>query len=66
MYNLEYLDTSALMELLAQQTAIYTSKIAERNNHFVELSKYEYDIAMIQSELNKRKMAGDNSFSDVQ
>lgn len=66
MYNLELLETSDLMELLAQQIAIYTSKIVERTNNFVELCKDEYDIALIQSELNMNKMAPCNSFSDVQ
>jgi len=55
MQELQNLETQALMEMLAQQTALYTTKIAEKDS--VELQQYEYEIAMIQSELNSRQLA---------
>ena len=61
MFDLKSLETTALIELLAQQTANYSSKIVERNNHFAELSKYEYEIAMIQRELTTRKAASNDT-----
>ena len=61
MFDLKSLETASLMELLAQQTANYTRTIAERNNHLAELSKFEYEIAMIQSELNSRKTVSGNT-----
>ncbi len=53
MENLHEIETPVLIELLAQQTALYTAKIAEKNS--VELMQYEYEIAIIQKELNSRK-----------
>ena len=54
MDDLKTLETSALVELLAQHTTNYMNKLTERINHFAELSQCEYEIAMIQSELNNR------------
>ena len=54
MQDLHNLDTQALIEMLAQQTALYTSKIAEKDS--VELQQIEYEIVLIQSELNSRKL----------
>ena len=67
MFDLKSLETASLIELLAQQTANYTRTIAERNNHLAELSKYEYEIAMIQRELNIRKaVSNNNQVTDAQ
>ena len=52
MQNLQEIETEALLDVLAQQTACYTAKISEKNS--VEIQQYEYDIAMIQAELNFR------------
>jgi hypothetical protein len=61
MQDFKNLDTTALVDLLARYTSQYTNMIIERNS-IIELGQYEYEIALIQSELNSRKlMAGDNS-----
>ena len=53
MQDYRNVETAALIELLALQTSTYTAKVAERNNS-VELCQMEYEIALIQSELNSR------------
>jgi hypothetical protein len=53
MKNLRGLDIGALLDMLAHQTSMLTSKIAEKNS--IEVGQYEYEIAMIQAELNARK-----------
>jgi len=56
MQDFKNLETSALIDLLAQHTAQFTNKIASRSdNNNMELEQYQYEIAMIQSELNFRK-----------
>ncbi len=50
--NLKALETNELIDMLVQKTEILTSKIAEKNS--VELQQYEYEIALIQSELMSR------------
>jgi hypothetical protein len=58
MHDFKTLDTSALIELLAQHTSQYTARLAEKN---ANLTQYEYEISLIQSELNARKMTPDNT-----
>ena len=52
MQELKKLKTDALIDMLAKLTAQYTDKMAKMNS--VELSQFEYDIALIQGELNSR------------
>ena len=52
MENLKILETRVLLEMLAKQTEIYTSKIVEKNS--VELQQFEYEVSLIQSEINSR------------
>jgi hypothetical protein len=62
MQDFKTLDTPALIELLSQHTAQYTARLTEKN---ANLSQYEYEISLIQSELNARKMTpGNTSVSD--
>jgi len=58
MYDFKALDTAALVELLSQHTAQYTAKLAEKN---ANLTQYEYEISLIQSELSRRKMTSENT-----
>jgi len=58
MHDFKAFETSALVELLAQHTAQYTARLAEKN---ANLTQYEYEISLIQSELNARKMTPDNT-----
>ena len=58
MNDFRALETSALIELLAQHTAQYTARLTEKN---ANLSQYEYEISLIQSELSSRKMTADNT-----
>ena len=53
MQNLQEIETGLLVDLLAYQTALLTTKIQEKN--IVEIQQYEYDIAMIQAELYSRQ-----------
>jgi len=53
MQDFKNLETGALVDLLARYTEQYITKIIERNS-IVELGQYEYEIALIQSELNSR------------
>jgi hypothetical protein len=62
MQNLHEVETGLLMEMLVQQTALLTSKIAEKNS--IEVQQYEYDISMIQAELNSRQIKNNISISD--
>ena len=55
MQDLKNFETTALVDLLARYTEQYTNKIIERNS-IIELGQYEYEIAMIQSELNSRQL----------
>ncbi len=52
-------ETQALIDLLVQQTTQLTAKIAEKNS--VEIHQYEYEISLIQMELNSRKQTNDNT-----
>ena len=52
MQELKKLKTDALIDMLAKLTAQYTDKMTKMNS--VELSQFEYDIALIQGELNSR------------
>jgi len=52
MKDLRILETEVLIDMLAKQTAQYTDKIPQMNS--VELSQCEYEIALIQGELNSR------------
>ena len=58
MYDFKALDTPALIELLAQHTALYTTNLAQKN---ANLTQHEYEISLIQSELNARKMTSENT-----
>ena len=60
MYDLTKLETPVLVELLAKYTAEYTTKLTEKPNR-AELIQHEYEISMIQSELNTRKMTPQNT-----
>ena len=53
MKNLRGLDLGELLDMLAHQTSMLTAKIAEKNS--IEIQQYEYEIAMIQAELNARQ-----------
>jgi hypothetical protein len=62
MHDFKAIDTPTLIDMLAQHTAQYTAKLTQKN---VELSQHEYEISLIQSELNYRKMTSENtSISD--
>ena len=52
MEDIKTLKTDVLIDMLAKLTAQYTDKMA--NMISVELSQYEYDIALIQGELRSR------------
>jgi hypothetical protein len=52
MKDLKTMKTEALIDMLAYLTTQYTDKIAQMNS--VELSQCEYEIALIQGELNSR------------
>ena len=52
MKELKKMKTEELIDMLTDLTARYTDKMAKMNS--VELSQYEYDIALIQGELNSR------------
>ena len=56
--DLKNLETLVLIDMLAQKTALYTSKLVEKTS--VELQQYEYDITLIQSELNSREQTKGN------
>ena len=56
MQDFKNFETTALVDLLARYTEQYTNKIIERNS-IIELGQYEYEIAMIQSELNSRQLS---------
>jgi hypothetical protein len=58
MHDFKALDTSTLIDLLAQHTAHYTTQLAQKN---VDLTQHEYEISLIQSELNSRKMTAQNT-----
>jgi len=60
MQDFKNLDTTALVDLLARYTEQYTNKIIERNS-IIELGQYEYEIAMMQSELNSRQLTAADS-----
>jgi hypothetical protein len=64
MQDFKNFETTALVDLLARYTEHYTNKIIERNS-IVELGQYEYEIAMIQSELNSRQLTVTNSSDGV-
>jgi hypothetical protein len=55
MQDFKNLETTALVDLLARYTEQYTNKIIERNS-IIELGQYEYEIALMQSELNSRQV----------
>jgi hypothetical protein len=59
MQDFKNLETTALVDLLARYTEQYTNKIIERNS-IIELGQYEYEIALIQSELNSRQVTAAN------
>ena len=60
MQDFKKIETSALIDLLAQYTEQFTNKITGRANK-MELEQYEYEIAIIQSELNSRKMTSEKN-----
>jgi hypothetical protein len=62
MYDYKNVDTTALIELLAGQTTQYTQLIAERTGN-TDLCQLEYEIALIQSELNARIKPADAAIS---
>jgi hypothetical protein len=55
MQDVKNLETGALVDLLSLYTTEYTNMIIARNS-IVELGQYEYEIALIQSELNSRQL----------
>jgi len=57
------MDTVVLLDMLAQQTAQLTAKIAEKNS--IEIRQYEYEIALIQAELNSRQQKGNTNITDT-
>lgn len=59
MENLHSLETNVLIEMLVKQTAHLTAKIADRDTQGV--AQYEYEIALIQAELNSRQQPKDNT-----
>jgi hypothetical protein len=59
------LETPALIELLMQRTAVYTNQIAQREGTGQDMTQQEYEISLIQAELNSRTMTSENtSISD--
>ena len=64
MQDFKNLETTALVDLLARYTEQYTNKIIERNS-VVELGQYEYEIAMMQSELNTRQLTAPGHSGNV-
>ena len=59
MQDLHTLETQDLIDKMAYMTAQLTTKLAEKSS--VELQQYEYDIALIQSEINSRQQTKDNT-----
>ena len=59
MQDLQGLDTQVLIDILSQQTAELTAKIAEKNS--VEIHQYEYEVSLIQAELNSRQHTSENT-----
>jgi hypothetical protein len=59
MGNLHSLETNELIEMLVKQTAQLTAKIADRDPQGA--AQYEYEIAMIQAEINSRQQPKDNT-----
>lgn len=59
MQDLQNLGTNVLLEMLVQQTAQLTAKIADRDTQGA--AQYEYEIAIIQAELNSRQQHKDNT-----
>ena len=59
MENLSDLETNVLMEMLVKHTAELTAKIAARDLRGT--GQYEYDLAMIQAELNSRLQPKENT-----
>jgi|GEM_PF-4280123 len=57
------LETQVLVDMLAQQTAELTAKIAEKNT--VAIDQYEYEISLIQGELKSREQKVDPGISDA-
>jgi hypothetical protein len=63
MQELHEMETHELIELLAYMTGQLTSNISEKNTGAVQ--QFEYDISMIQSEINSRQQNKANTnFSD--
>jgi hypothetical protein len=60
MQDLKDVETGTLVDLLARYTTQYTNKIIERSS-IIELGQYEYEIALIQSELNARQLTAANN-----
>jgi hypothetical protein len=63
MQNLAGLDTGVLLDMLSQQTAMLTSKIAEKNS--IEIQQYEYEISLIQAELNSRQQKANTNITET-
>lgn len=59
MPHLQSLETNLLLEMLVEQTAQLTARIADRDTQGA--AQYEYEIAMIQAELNSRQQPKDNT-----
>ena len=63
MQDIHTLETQELIDLLAYMTAELTSKISEKNTGGIQ--QFEYEISMIQSEINSRQQTKANtSISD--
>ncbi|HEX2684918.1 MAG TPA: hypothetical protein VHL77_13325 [Ferruginibacter sp.] len=63
MQNLRGLETGVLLDLLVKQTAELTAKMSEKNS--IAIQQYEYEIALIQAELNSRKQKGNTNIEDL-
>ena len=59
MEDFRTLETQELIDKMAYMTAQLTTKLTEKNS--VELQQYEYDIALIQSEINSRQQTKANT-----
>ena len=62
MEDLRSLATQELIDLLSYMTAELTASITEKNTGAIQ--QYEYDISMIQSEINSRQSKANTNISD--
>ena len=62
MEDLRSLGTQELIDLLSYMTTELTASITEKNTAAVQ--QFEYDISMIQSEINSRQTKANTNISD--